>query len=83
MGFVSKMVKKLLNVCNVGSIVSLDILGSNLILLNTIETLKDLYDKRGSIYSDRPTFVVMGELVGFDQVCNCVSLISSLRLIWR
>jgi len=36
-----------------------------------MEAVNDLLDKRGHIYSDRPVFTVVGELMGLDQAtCN-------------
>ncbi|KAF8958419.1 cytochrome P450 [Flammula alnicola] len=42
-------------------------LGNNLLVLNSMEAINDLLEKRGSIYSDRPIFTVVGELMGLDQ----------------
>jgi len=33
-----------------------------------MKTINDLLDKRGEIYSDRPVFTVVGELMGLGQV---------------
>lgn len=38
------------------------ILGQNLVFLNSREAASDLLDKRGLIYSDKPSFVMVGEL---------------------
>lgn len=37
-----------------GHIVSCRVLGYEIVVLNTIQAIKDLLEKRGSIYSDRP-----------------------------
>ena len=39
----------------VGDIISLHVFGKVIIVLNTSKAAKDLLDKRGDIYSDRPT----------------------------
>ena len=44
---------QLLTVC-LGEIIYLDILGKELVLLNSEKVANDLLDKRSSIYSDRP-----------------------------
>lgn len=38
----------------IGHIVSYRTLGYDIVVLNTIQAIKDLLEKRGSIYSDRP-----------------------------
>lgn len=35
-----------------------------MLIVNTYEAAVDLLTKRGSIYSDRPRFVMAGELMG-------------------
>ena len=42
--------------------------GNNILVLNSMKTINDLLDKRGEIYSDRPVFTVVGELMGLGQV---------------
>lgn len=38
-----------------------------------MEVINDLLDKRGNIYSDRPNFTVVGELMGLDQVSGVIA----------
>jgi hypothetical protein len=45
-----------------GDVVYIHILGQNLVFLNSREAASDLLDKRGLIYSDKPSFVMVGEL---------------------
>ena len=33
-----------------------------------MKAINDLLEKKGSIYSDRPSFTVVGELMGLGQV---------------
>lgn len=53
---------------NPGDIVYVEALGNRILLLNTIEGVSDLLDKRPNNYSDRPTLVMVGELMGLAQV---------------
>ncbi len=43
----------------VGDILSFRIFGQVIVILNTTKATKDLLDKRGSIYSDRPTLPIV------------------------
>lgn len=40
-------------------IIYLNILGQPIIILNSVKSAVDLIDKRGAIYSDRPSFVLL------------------------
>ena len=52
-----------LNPClSPGDVVYIHILGQSVVFLNTAEAATDLLDKRGLIYSDKPSFVMAGEL---------------------
>ncbi|KAL5529811.1 hypothetical protein ACEPAG_5798 [Sanghuangporus baumii] len=42
-------------------------LGNNILVLNSLEAINDLLDKRGNNYSHRPLFTVVGELMGLGQ----------------
>ena len=53
---------------DLGDVVYLHILGLGSVFLNSPDAAFDLLDKRGSIYSDKPGFVMAGEL------CVCVGL---------
>ncbi|TDL26384.1 cytochrome P450 [Rickenella mellea] len=50
-----------------GEMVYVEALGNGILLLNTIELVNEMLQKRSSIYSDRPTFVMAGELMGLDN----------------
>ncbi|KIP07594.1 hypothetical protein PHLGIDRAFT_70828 [Phlebiopsis gigantea 11061_1 CR5-6] len=50
-----------------GDLVGLDVLGTKILVLNSQKTINDLLDKRGNIYSDRPVFTAVGELMGLNQ----------------
>ena len=46
----------------VGDIYHLSVLGKPFIVLSSAKAMMELLDKRGAIYSDRPTFEMCGEL---------------------
>ncbi|KZV94880.1 cytochrome P450 [Exidia glandulosa HHB12029] len=51
-----------------GPIVSLSLPGSKtLVVLQTLDTINDLLDKRGVLYSDRPHTIMANELMGFSE----------------
>nr|VWO98686.1 Aspartate aminotransferase (EC [Ganoderma boninense] len=45
--------------------VRLSALGMNIVVVNKLEAVNELLDKRSSIYSDRPRMVMLNELCGF------------------
>ncbi|OCH86922.1 cytochrome P450 [Obba rivulosa] len=50
-----------------GELVMFQGMGSRVLVLNSLKAMNDLFDKRASIYSDRPTFVFGGELLGLNN----------------
>ncbi|KAI0759411.1 cytochrome P450 [Trametes elegans] len=50
-----------------GDLVFFHGLGNHVLVLNSLKTINDLLDKRGNIYSDRPRFTVVGDLMGLGQ----------------
>ncbi|KAJ6489644.1 cytochrome P450 [Mycena vitilis] len=50
-----------------GDLVFFHGLGNNILAVNTLEAVSDLLDKRGNIYSHRPEFTVVGELMALGQ----------------
>ncbi|KAI0075610.1 cytochrome P450 [Panus rudis PR-1116 ss-1] len=56
-----------------GDIVFLHVMGQGLLFLNTSEVAMDLLDKKGSIYSDKPSLVMAGEL------CGCENMVAFTR----
>ncbi|KAJ8086070.1 hypothetical protein PM082_004889 [Marasmius tenuissimus] len=50
-----------------GNIVSVEALGRGIVVLNSIEAVEDLLVNRAMSFSDRPTFVMIGELIGLDN----------------
>jgi hypothetical protein len=51
-----------------GPLVSLDMGGTTLIIIGDYETARDLLDKRGKIYSDRPRMVSRHEIDVFTEL---------------
>ncbi|KAJ6494054.1 cytochrome P450 [Mycena vitilis] len=51
-----------------GDVVHVHILGQGLVFLNSPEATMDLLDKKGSIYGDKPSLVMAGELCGCDNM---------------
>ncbi|TFY69462.1 hypothetical protein EVJ58_g398 [Rhodofomes roseus] len=50
-----------------GDIVSVTLLGQPVLVLNTSAAAIEILDKKSSIYSDRPTLPVCGEVIGWDR----------------
>ncbi|KAH7907412.1 cytochrome P450, partial [Hygrophoropsis aurantiaca] len=50
-----------------GDVVYAEALGNGILILNTLESVTDLLEKRSSIYSDRPTLTMVGELMELDK----------------
>ncbi|KAF9545988.1 cytochrome P450 [Agrocybe pediades] len=42
--------------------------GFNILVLNSLEAVSELFENRWSIYSNRPKFVMVGELMGWDYI---------------
>ncbi|PPR04944.1 hypothetical protein CVT26_012772 [Gymnopilus dilepis] len=53
-----------------GSIVYVHVLGYGIVFLNTAEAAVELLDKRGSIYSDKPSLIMCGEM------CGCKNMVA-------
>ncbi|KAF8797657.1 cytochrome P450 [Phlegmacium glaucopus] len=50
-----------------GDVMHLKIFGQSMVILHSLQAARDLLDKRGSIYSDRPRFVLLSELMGWKS----------------
>jgi hypothetical protein len=51
-----------------GAIVSVRALGNTMVVLNNLEIVSGLLDKRGGKFSYRPRLVMAGEVIGLDRV---------------
>jgi hypothetical protein len=45
-----------------GDVIYFNALGKSIVVLNSVEAAVDLMDKRSSIYSDRPSFVMLADM---------------------
>ncbi|KAK0482393.1 cytochrome P450 [Armillaria novae-zelandiae] len=50
-----------------GDIMKITVLGQPVIIISSLKASKDLLEGRGNIYSDRPSAVMAGELVGWSR----------------
>ncbi|KAJ7149461.1 cytochrome P450 [Mycena crocata] len=50
-----------------GSIVYMNIFGNSIVVLNTMDAIVDLLERRAGNYSHRPVFTMAGELMGLDN----------------
>ncbi|KAF9478585.1 cytochrome P450 [Pholiota conissans] len=50
-----------------GDIVYIKIFKQPMVIINDLQAARDLLDKRSSIYSDRPRFVLLSELMGWSS----------------
>ncbi|KAH9928065.1 cytochrome P450 [Fomitopsis serialis] len=51
-----------------GDIMSVNLFGKHMIILDSFEVANDLLDKKSSIYSDRPVLHVSGEMIGWKRI---------------
>ncbi|KAJ7037367.1 cytochrome P450 [Mycena alexandri] len=51
-----------------GDLVYLHGLGNSVLIVNSLSSVQELFEKRWNIYSHRPIFTAVGELMGVDQV---------------
>lgn len=63
MGWALRSLSYLTNVViNLGGLVYAHVFGKPIIIINDLKIARDLLDKRGTIYSDRPRFTLMVEM---------------------
>ncbi|KAF5325955.1 hypothetical protein D9611_000766 [Ephemerocybe angulata] len=55
-----------------GDIVYVRIFGQPMVIIDSLQAARDLLDKRSSIYSDRPRFVLFSELMGWHSASTHV-----------
>ncbi|KAK0458976.1 cytochrome P450 [Desarmillaria tabescens] len=56
-----------------GDIIHLSVFGQSLIILSSLETARNLLDRQSSISSDRPRFVMISDLMGWDWAVQFMS----------
>lgn len=59
---------RVLTCFGIGDVVYLRILGNSIVVLNSMNSIRDLFERRAYNYSHRPTFTMVGELMGLDRV---------------
>jgi hypothetical protein len=62
-----------MEVCSIvqaGDLVYVQILGNKLLILNDMESMHELLEKRSQKYSDRPSFL-MAKYMGIENVSTC------------
>lgn len=47
-------------------VLHMNVAGQSIIIVNSVKAATDLFDKRSSLYSSRPRFPMVNELIGFD-----------------
>jgi hypothetical protein len=58
---------------NAGDVIHVKIFAQSMVILHSLQAARDLLDKRSSIYSDRPRFVLLSELYVFPSLhLSCV-----------
>lgn len=53
-----------------GEIVYVEALGFSLVILNSAQAIRDLFEKRGEMYSHRPRLSIAQKLIATDKVCT-------------
>jgi len=51
-----------------GDVTHINVLGHDMIILNSSKAAFDLLDKRSATYSNRPILVMGGEIVGWNRI---------------
>lgn len=57
----------LLDLAYLGEVAYINVLGQDMIILNSSKAAVELLDKRSAIYSDRPVLMMGGEIVGWKR----------------
>ncbi|TFK45744.1 cytochrome P450 [Heliocybe sulcata] len=56
-----------------GDVMHLSALGRHLIILSSLDAARDLLEKRSNVYSDRPRFTMISDLMGWDWAIQFMS----------
>ncbi|KAJ7088517.1 cytochrome P450 [Mycena belliarum] len=62
-----------------GDVVYLNILGNKIVILNSLDAIVDLFERRAGSYSHRPVFTMVGELMGLDMAIG----LNNRDKVWR
>ena len=68
---------------DIGDVTYINVLGQEMILLNSPKAAVDLLDKRSADYSDRPVVMMCGEIVGWNRSLALVQYGPRFREIRR
>ncbi|CCM07045.1 uncharacterized protein FIBRA_09365 [Fibroporia radiculosa] len=63
-----------------GDVIHVHVFGKSLVVLNSLETAKDILEKHSSVTSDRPHFVMISDLMGWDWAVQFMSVGPQFRL---
>lgn len=55
-----------------GPIMHMRVLTQHIIVLSSLDDILELFERRGNIYSDRPEFTMMGDLMGWGYIGSLV-----------
>ncbi|KAI9449572.1 cytochrome P450 [Lactarius psammicola] len=64
-------------------VVHVDVLGTHMVIVNSAKAANELFDKRSSIYSDRPSLVALNSILGMDWVPGFMSYGARWRSLRR
>ncbi|THH01886.1 hypothetical protein EW145_g6841 [Phellinidium pouzarii] len=56
-----------------GDVIYASVLGRPMLIVNSVEAARDLMEKKGAIYSDRPRMFILGELMGWSNTLPFLS----------
>ncbi|PCH44804.1 cytochrome P450 [Wolfiporia cocos MD-104 SS10] len=66
-----------------GDVISVSVFGQTIVILNSVECVNELLEKRGSVSSDRPCMVVAKKWAGWDRVMVLEDHTSRFRALRR
>ena len=64
----------------IGEITYLNVMGQDMIILNSSKAAVDLLDKKSSIYSNRPVYIMSGNIIGRDKALAFIQYGPRLRI---
>jgi hypothetical protein len=67
------------DLCTLGDIVHVNLMGQHIILLNSIEATTALFHQKANLYCDRPHLTFAGELVGWKDFITVTNEATSLK----
>ncbi|CCM03391.1 uncharacterized protein FIBRA_05521 [Fibroporia radiculosa] len=55
-----------------GPLMSISLLGRRMVIINSAKVAVEMLDKKSTIYSNRPKFIVAGEMVGWETIGSMI-----------